>query len=72
MHPGTMKEAHVHSDTTVTIHDAPIPEITHPSQILVKVIVSGTNPKVSQQSALAASLLLTHHANRTGRCLPAC
>ena len=43
---GTMKEAHVHSDTTVTIHDVPIPQITHPSQILIKVIVSGTNPKV--------------------------
>lgn len=40
-----MKEAHVHSDTSVTIHDAPIPQITHPHQILVKVVVSGTNPK---------------------------
>ncbi|CAF9912950.1 MAG: hypothetical protein ALECFALPRED_008442 [Alectoria fallacina] len=40
-----MKEAHVHPDTTVTIHDVPIPQITHPSQILVKVVVSGTNPK---------------------------
>ena len=41
----TMREAHVHKDTTVTIHDAPIPTITHPSQILIKVIVSGCNPK---------------------------
>lgn len=40
-----MKEAHVHPDTSVTIADVPIPEITHPSQILIKVIVSGTNPK---------------------------
>ena len=72
MHTGTMKEAHVHSDTTVTIHDVPIPKITHPSQILVKVVVSGTNPKVSQQSILAASLLLIHHTNRIGRCPPAC
>ncbi|KAL8830420.1 MAG: hypothetical protein Q9191_001449 [Dirinaria sp. TL-2023a] len=41
----TMKEAHVHADTSVTIHSAPIPEISHPSQILIKVVVSGTNPK---------------------------
>ena len=72
MHTGTMKEARVHSDTTVTIHDVPIPEIIHPSQILVKVVVSGTNPKVSLQNNLAASPLLTHHTNRTGRCPPAC
>ena len=49
MNTSTMKEARVHSDTTVTIHDVPIPEISHPSQILVKVVVSGTNPKVSPQ-----------------------
>ena len=41
-----MKEAHVHSDTSVTIHEVPIPQIDHPDQMLVKVIVSGTNPKV--------------------------
>ena len=41
----TMKEAHVNPDTSVTIHDVPIPEISHPSQILIKVVVSGTNPK---------------------------
>ena len=40
-----MKEANVHSDTSVTIHDAPIPSITHPSQIIIRVIVSGCNPK---------------------------
>ena len=45
-----MKEAHVHSDTTVTIHDAPIPQITHPSQIVVRVVVSGTNPKVRSRA----------------------
>ena len=54
-----MKEAHVHSDTSVTIHDAPIPEITHPSQILVRVVVSGTNPKVSKQSNLPVAPILT-------------
>ena len=52
MHLGTMKEAHVHADTTVTIHDVPIPQITHPSQILIKVVVSGTNPKVSKPASL--------------------
>lgn len=59
MHTGTMKEAHVHADTTVTIHDVPVPQITHSSQILVKVVVSGTNPKVSKPAILPASLLLT-------------
>ncbi|KAK4691924.1 hypothetical protein P7C71_g5180, partial [Lecanoromycetidae sp. Uapishka_2] len=52
----TMKEAHVHPDTTVTIHEVPIPQIVHPSQILVKVIVSGTNPK---DWKMPAGILLT-------------
>ncbi|KAI9687367.1 MAG: hypothetical protein M1822_002410 [Bathelium mastoideum] len=40
-----MKEAHVDADTNVTIHDVPIPEITNPHQIIVRVVVSGCNPK---------------------------
>ena len=58
MHTNTMKEAHVHSDTTVTVHDAPVPEISHPSQILIRVVVSGTNPKVSKQSIPSATPIL--------------
>ncbi|CAF9909719.1 hypothetical protein IMSHALPRED_008451 [Imshaugia aleurites] len=54
-----MKEAHVHSDTTVTIHDVPIPQITHPSQLLVKVVVSGTNPKVRSDWKMPTSMLKT-------------
>ena len=41
-----MKEAHVNSDTSVTLYEVEIPKIIHPSQLLVKVVVSGTNPKV--------------------------
>jgi NADPH:quinone reductase len=41
----TMKEAHVHSDTSVTIHDALIPTVSHPSQILIKLIAASCNPK---------------------------
>lgn len=41
----TMKEAHVHADTSVTIHDVPIPTINHPSQILIKVMAASCNPK---------------------------
>ena len=40
-----MKEAHVHPDTSVTLHDVPIPQITEPTRILIKVVVSGCNPK---------------------------
>ena len=40
-----MKEAHVHADTSVTLHDVPIPTITHPSQILIKVMAASCNPK---------------------------
>lgn len=40
----TMKEALIHPDLSVTIHDVPIPKPA-PGQILIKVIVSGTNPK---------------------------
>ena len=38
-------EAHVHKDTFVTIYDIPTPSITHPSQILTKVIVAGLQPQ---------------------------
>ena len=41
----TMKEAHVSKDTRVTLHDVPIPEPTEPYSIIVKVLVTGTNPK---------------------------
>ncbi len=40
-----MKEVRVAADTTVTLHDVPAPRITHPSQILIKVVVAGCNPK---------------------------
>ncbi|KFZ11404.1 hypothetical protein V501_04784 [Pseudogymnoascus sp. VKM F-4519 (FW-2642)] len=40
-----MKEAHVHADTSVTLHDVSIPTINHPSQILIKVIATSCNPK---------------------------
>ncbi|KAL6716009.1 hypothetical protein ACLMJK_006971 [Lecanora helva] len=52
----TMKEAHVSPDTSVTIHEVPIPQIEHPSQMLVKVVVSGTNPK---DWKMPAGILLT-------------
>ncbi|TEA19711.1 Trans-enoyl reductase fsr4 [Colletotrichum sidae] len=39
-----MKEAIVQTDTSVQIQDSPIPE-PGPGQLLIKVLVSGTNPK---------------------------
>lgn len=39
-----MKEALVAQDITVTIKDVPIPE-PGPNQVVIKVIVSGSNPK---------------------------
>lgn len=39
-----MKEAHVAKDLSVSIKDVPIPE-PGPGQILIKVVVSGSNPK---------------------------
>lgn len=40
-----MMEAHVDADTHVTIHDVTVPTITHPHHVLIKVVVSGCNPK---------------------------
>jgi len=40
-----MKEAHIDADTNVTLHDVPIPELTDPHHILIKVVVAGCNPK---------------------------
>ncbi|KAK4217425.1 chaperonin 10-like protein [Rhypophila decipiens] len=40
-----MKEAFVSEDLKVQIIDTPIPELTAPDQILIKVVVTGTNPK---------------------------
>ena len=40
-----MKEAHVSKDTTITLHDVPIPEPTSPFTMLISVHVAGTNPK---------------------------
>lgn len=40
-----MKEALVAPGVKVTIHDVPIPQISDPRQILIQVIVSGSNPK---------------------------
>lgn len=39
-----MKEAIVHRDITVTLHEAPVPTI-HENEILIRVVVFGTNPK---------------------------
>jgi len=41
----TMKEAHIDADTNVTLHDVPIPQLTDPHHILIKVVVAGCNPK---------------------------
>jgi len=41
----TMKEAHIDADTNVTLHDVPVPELTDPHHILMKVVVAGCNPK---------------------------
>lgn len=41
----TMKEAHIHADTSVTLHDADVPQVENPHHIIVKVIVAGCNPK---------------------------
>ncbi|CZT15409.1 related to zeta-crystallin / quinone reductase (NADPH) [Ramularia collo-cygni] len=51
-----MKEAHVDADTAVTLHDVGIPRLTDPHQILIKVIVSGCNPK---DWKMPAGLLVT-------------
>ncbi|CAG9952271.1 unnamed protein product [Clonostachys rosea f. rosea IK726] len=40
-----MKEALVAPGVKVTIHDVPMPQISDPRQILIQVIVSGSNPK---------------------------
>jgi NADPH:quinone reductase and related Zn-dependent oxidoreductases len=42
--PLTMKEAIVDPDLNVTIHDTAIP-VPQPGQVLIRVVVSGTNPK---------------------------
>lgn len=39
-----MKEAFINTDTSVNVRDSPIPE-PQPGQILIQVVVSGTNPK---------------------------
>jgi len=41
----TMKEAHIHADTSVSLHDVPIPQIMHPHQLLVRVYAVSCNPK---------------------------
>lgn len=40
-----MKEAIISKGPKVTIHDVPLPQITNPHQLLIKVAVSGSNPK---------------------------
>ena len=42
---GTMREAHVGKDSTISIADVPIPDISSPTEILVKVMAAGVNPK---------------------------
>lgn len=45
MSPKTMREAHVHADTSVTVENVPIPKITEPKDVLVRVICASCNPK---------------------------
>lgn len=40
-----MKEAIVQPGPTVTIQDSPIPTLTNDDQLIIKVVVSGSNPK---------------------------
>ncbi|KAK4464349.1 alcohol dehydrogenase [Cladorrhinum samala] len=42
---GTMKEALVEKGTGVRIVDTPIPKLESPDQVLIRVVVSGSNPK---------------------------
>jgi NADPH:quinone reductase len=41
----TMLEAHVHTDTSVTLHTAPIPTIVEPNDVIIRVICASCNPK---------------------------
>jgi NADPH:quinone reductase len=40
-----MKEAFVNKGPTVVIKDVPIPNPTTPDHLIIKVVVSGSNPK---------------------------
>jgi len=40
-----MKEAIVNPGITVDIKDSPMPEIKDPRQLIIRVVVSGSNPK---------------------------
>jgi NADPH2:quinone reductase len=40
-----MKEAIVAPGPTVKIQDSPIPQISDPRQVIIRVVVSGSNPK---------------------------
>ncbi|KAK5746135.1 hypothetical protein LTR17_000869 [Elasticomyces elasticus] len=51
-----MKEAHVDADTNVTLHAVPVPQLKDSHHILIKVIVSGCNPK---DWKMPAGLLVT-------------
>ncbi|KAK3664159.1 hypothetical protein LTR22_005124 [Elasticomyces elasticus] len=51
-----MKEAHVDADTNVTLHAVPFPQLKDSHHILIKVIVSGCNPK---DWKMPAGLLMT-------------
>ncbi|KAK3113850.1 hypothetical protein LTR53_008457 [Teratosphaeriaceae sp. CCFEE 6253] len=51
-----MKEANVDANTNVTLHDAAVPSLYDPHQILIKVVVSACNPK---DWKMAAGLLVT-------------
>ncbi|KAK4166840.1 alcohol dehydrogenase [Cladorrhinum sp. PSN259] len=42
---GTMKEALVHKGTTVKIVDTPIPKLPSSDHVLIRIVVSGSNPK---------------------------
>ncbi|KAK4227292.1 alcohol dehydrogenase [Podospora fimiseda] len=42
---GTMKEALVRKGTKVNIVDSPIPQLPSPDHVLIRIVVSGSNPK---------------------------
>jgi hypothetical protein len=51
---GTMKEAHIHPDTSVTIHDVHIPSITHPYHLVSS--FQAQLPRLTPQKELSLTL----------------
>ncbi|KUJ07413.1 GroES-like protein [Mollisia scopiformis] len=54
-----MKEAHVSAETTVSLHEVPIPTIIHPYSVLIKVACTSCNPK---DWKLPTATLMTIHS----------